>query len=215
MSTNESFNHQMSGGANPPHTYGDWLKAEREYIPTLDELVHGQDLLAQSQRTWLDRCRQLAAFRVPTQLLDRVPESVWRAPVWGHKLLVLHAPPVKQAGLIVIPEQHRTTASYGWVLVVGRDVCSSESRQAPSGGGSVCPYGDPLLLVGQFVLFQLHAVREITFTVAGGGYQRAKKDDIQVSMLMVGDVWLPVIDQRVSDWSDEQPAVDSSLVLPS
>jgi hypothetical protein len=176
--------------------------------PTTEELLARADSKLAEQRTYLSRCRELASFKLPAAMFNMIPESVWRAPVWGHKLLVIHAPPVQKQGLLHVPEIKQSTTNYGWVVVPGPDVCNAEGRQAPT-GSAVCPYGDPLLLVGEFVLFQLHAVRELTFNISQGGYGRAMPG-ARISLLMIGDIWFPVIDMKEDDWAPEQ----SGLVLP-
>lgn len=200
---------------NPPRApsriqEADWFTNQLATLPTLEQHIDAQHALLLWQRAWLSRARELASFKVPPSLLALVPESVWRAPLWGHKVLVLHAPPVETTGLIELPKDSQRPTNYGWVIGVGPDVCLSEGRQAPT-GGAVCPYGDPLMLIGEFVLFQLHSVREITFDVAQGGYGR-REPIARVSLLMIADIWMPVIDVKPDDWKPKQPAVDTVLV---
>lgn len=180
-------------------------------LRTLEELVHYVDMETQRQREWLSRCRSMCEFRIPASLFADIPEAIWRVPVWGHKLLILHAPTVeKSRGGLHLADVSQQKSRYGWVLVPGEKVCDSDGRQAPT-GGSVCPYPDPLMLAGQFILFNIFGVKELTFDVSEGGFGRAQKGP-QISLCAISDVWFPVIDVKPTDWSADQTEPASRLI---
>lgn len=185
-----------------------------DLIPSVDHLVGRQRANRDYERTWLSRCRELASFNVPLPLFDAIPEVVWRIPVWGNCIVVVHAPQVErtEAGLH-IPDNTQRKAAYGWVVSVGERVCVGDDRQA-SIAGPVCPYEHPLLLVGTFVGFNLFSVKEMTFTSVDGGFGRPTNGP-RVSRCIVSDVWWPVIDVKPTDWAAEQTnivlRVDSGL----
>ena len=179
-------------------------------LPTTEQLLANGERLRIIQREWLQRCKELCSLKIPLAMYNLVPDTIWRAPVWGHKVLILHAPPIAKWGMIELSKDSQRETNYGWVLIVGDEICNSEGRQAPT-GGSVCPYGDPLLLVGEFVLFNMAGIRKISFHISDGGPGQGVSP-ARVSLAMIGDIWLPIIDTKNEDWSAEQTGIilDSS-----
>lgn len=170
---------------------------------------------------WLRLCRDIARNRLPKDYFDCVPPSVWRFHPWGSRVVLMRTPQVTRQGSIVIPDSAQRQNAVGWVLTVGPEVCIDTHPTVPS----VCPYRggkipgefDPLLLVGEMVMFQWHAVQELTINIAEerfypGGDGRAK---VQLVIGNVGSIFGPNVDPQEVDWAQELPRAPSLVIARS
>jgi co-chaperonin GroES (HSP10) len=138
---------------------------------------------------WVETCRRLAESLVPVP----IEPWVWKRSMWGKRILVRKVPKDTRIGQIIIPEKAQVPHKAGWVLIVGPEI----SYQDPARFPNVCPWPNPLELVGRPIYWSPFSGADIF------PHDARRFDETDYAIITVGDIMGCEVEHQLPEEKDE------------